>query len=139
MDLKFYNLARSQNMNKLEQFLIALLKRILSLPPNAPDPALYIIFGLLLHFILQCEKLQSERVALLLLICNLNINLLDRPSSLATLAEFFLVCFTLVVLSISSCSWSSSLKSVKFSLFCSNCILRERSFWRVIETKYRQQ
>ena len=65
MDLKFYNLARSQNMNKLEQFLIALLKRILSLPPNAPDPALYVISGLLLHFILQCEKLQSERVALL--------------------------------------------------------------------------
>jgi hypothetical protein len=37
--------------------------------------------------------------------------------SLATLAEFFLVGFTLIVLSISSCSWSSSLKSVKFSLF----------------------
>ena len=65
MDLKFYNLARSQNMNKLEQFLIALLKRILSLPPNAPNPALYVISSLLLHFILQCEKLQSERVALL--------------------------------------------------------------------------
>ena len=38
---------RSQNMNKLEQFLKALLKRILSLPPNVPDPALYIISGLL--------------------------------------------------------------------------------------------
>jgi hypothetical protein len=45
-----------------------------------------------LHFILQCEKLQSERVALL--------SLLDRPSRLATLAEFFLVGFTLIVLSI---------------------------------------
>jgi hypothetical protein len=42
------------------------------------------------------------------------INLLDRPSSLATLAEFFLVGFTLIVLSISSCSWSTSLKTVKF-------------------------
>jgi hypothetical protein len=39
--------SRSQNMNKLEQFLKALLKRILSLPPNAPDPALYVISGLL--------------------------------------------------------------------------------------------
>jgi hypothetical protein len=38
---------RSQNMNKLEQFLKALLKRILSLPPNVPDPALYVISGLL--------------------------------------------------------------------------------------------
>ena len=34
-------------MNKLEQFLKALLKRILSLPPNVPDPALYVISGLL--------------------------------------------------------------------------------------------
>jgi hypothetical protein len=50
-----------------------------------------------------------------LLICNLNINLLDRPSSLATLAEFFLAGFTLIVLSISSCSWSTSLKSVKYN------------------------
>ena len=39
--------SRSQNMNKLEQFLKALLKRILSLPLNAPDPALYVISGLL--------------------------------------------------------------------------------------------
>jgi hypothetical protein len=31
-----------------------------------------------------------------LLICNLNINLLDRPSSLAMLAEFFLIGFTLI-------------------------------------------
>ena len=34
-------------MNKLEQFLKALLKRILSLSPNAPEPALYVISGLL--------------------------------------------------------------------------------------------
>ena len=34
-------------MNKLEQFLKALLKRILSLPPNVPDSALYVISGLL--------------------------------------------------------------------------------------------
>jgi hypothetical protein len=38
---------RSQNMSKLEQFLKALLKRILSLPPNAPDPTLYVISDLL--------------------------------------------------------------------------------------------
>lgn len=34
-------------MNKLEQFLKSLLKKILSLPINAPDPALYIITGIL--------------------------------------------------------------------------------------------
>jgi hypothetical protein len=42
--------------------------------------------------------------------------LLDRPSSLATLAEFSFVGFPLIVLSISSCNWSASLRSVKFSL-----------------------
>jgi len=33
------------NMNKLEKFQKSLLKKVLSLPPNAPDPALYIITG----------------------------------------------------------------------------------------------
>jgi hypothetical protein len=35
------------NMKKLEQFQKSLLKKVLSLPPNAPDLALYIITGLL--------------------------------------------------------------------------------------------
>ena len=62
-------------------------------------------------FIVVCILSLSLSRSFVLLICNLNINLLDRPSSLAMLAEFFLVGFTLIVLSISSCSWS------KFSLF----------------------
>ena len=38
---------RAQNLLKLEQFLKSLLKRVLSLPPNTPDPALYVISGIL--------------------------------------------------------------------------------------------
>jgi hypothetical protein len=41
----------------------------------------------------------------------------EQLKRMSTLAEFFLVGFTLIVLSISNCSWSTSLKSVKFSLF----------------------
>jgi hypothetical protein len=59
-------------------------------------------------FTVRDQRYMAKRVSFVLLICNLNINLLDRPSSLATLAEFFLVGFTLIVLSISSCSWSTS-------------------------------
>ena len=67
-------------------------------------------------FIVVCILSPSLSRSFVLLICNLNINLLDRPSSLATLAEFSFVGFTLIVLSISSCNWSASLRSVKFSL-----------------------
>jgi hypothetical protein len=38
---------RSSNIHKLEQFQKSILKRILSLPKNAPDPVLYIISGIL--------------------------------------------------------------------------------------------
>jgi hypothetical protein len=38
---------RNSNIHKLEQFQKSLLKRILSLPKNAPDPVLYIISGIL--------------------------------------------------------------------------------------------
>jgi hypothetical protein len=38
---------RNFNIHKLEQFQKSLLKRILSLPKNAPDPVLYIISGIL--------------------------------------------------------------------------------------------
>ena len=35
------------NMTKLEKFQKSLLKKVLSLPPNTPDPAIYIISGVL--------------------------------------------------------------------------------------------
>jgi hypothetical protein len=39
---------RNSNIHKLEQFQKSLIKRILSLPKNAPEPVLYIISGILL-------------------------------------------------------------------------------------------
>ena len=51
---------RNSNIHKLEQFQKSLIKRILSLPKNAPEPVLYIISGILpieAHIDIKCLTL----------------------------------------------------------------------------------
>ena len=94
------------NLKQLSQFIVMDSWAILGRLSPPPFRNVSSVSSLLSVFCLL-----SLTRSFVLLICNLNIILLDRPSSLATLADFFLVGFTLIVLSISSCSWS------KFSLF----------------------